>query len=114
MIAEELRCLRALNHTSEPDGEMCVPFIIIQEATYYDRAKVKRHVRRLARKGYAEYFRALWSDEGLPAGAGYCVTRAGREFVKANSSRVNIPFGVRKIAAGGLLLKVFECGEIWI
>lgn len=39
---------------------------------------VRRTVRALARKGLAEYRRGLWTDEGTPAGSGYCATDAGR------------------------------------
>lgn len=78
MLNEKSRqCLAALANTTAPDGEMCVGFLPIQEATGLDRQTVRRIVRALARKGFAEYWRGLWNDEG-PAGAGYCITPAGR------------------------------------
>ena len=72
-------CLAALNNMSEPDGEICVPFAPIMSATELDRKTVRRNIRRLARKGYAEYFRGLCTDKGELAGAGYCITKAGRK-----------------------------------
>jgi len=42
------------------------------------RAAVRRIVRHLARKGLAEFHRALQDDAGAVAGAGYCVTATGR------------------------------------
>lgn len=42
-----------------------------------DRSRVRRSCRALARKGLAEYHCGLWNDEGEPAGAGYCVSKAG-------------------------------------
>lgn len=46
-----------------------------------DVREVRRIVRCLARKGLAEYWRGLWSDDG-PAGGGYCITPAGRAKLK--------------------------------
>lgn len=40
-------------------------------------AKVRRAVRGLARKGLVEFFRTSWTDEGVPNGAGYGLTKAG-------------------------------------
>ncbi len=77
-MTDSEKCLDALNVLSDPDGEMCRPFAPIMDATGLDRKTVRRNIRALARKGYAEYFRALWTDGGEPAGAGYCITKAGR------------------------------------
>ena len=79
MTPDAIKCLQVLNELSEPNGEMCVPFLPIMSHTELDRKTVRRNVRALARKGLAEYFRGLWSEEtDLPAGAGYCITRKGR------------------------------------
>ncbi len=37
---------------------------------------VRRHCRKLARKGLLEYGKGLWNDEG-PAGSGYRITKNG-------------------------------------
>ena len=57
--------------------EYYVPFKPLQDATGYDRKAVRRSVRALARKGLAEYSRGLWTEDGEPAGAGYCLTDEG-------------------------------------
>lgn len=82
MIIEEQRCLKALYKSTVPDGEMCVHFLTIQKATGFDRARVRRHVRRLARKGFAEYYKGLWGYDDRPAGAGYCISKAGQDELK--------------------------------
>ena len=41
------------------------------------RQKIRRAVRALARKGYTQYHRAMWSDDGEPRGAGYGLTEKG-------------------------------------
>lgn len=79
MIKAELNCLEVLNGLSSPRAEMCLHFKTIQKYTGYDRRTVRLHVRRLARKGFAEYAKGLWTEDGYPAGAGYCITEAGRE-----------------------------------
>lgn len=52
-------------------------FAPIMRETGLDRATVRRACRSLTRKGYAEYCRALWTEDGEPAGAGYAATKAG-------------------------------------
>ena len=61
------------------------PFKPICQQTGMDRKEVRRRVRRLARNGYAEFCSGLWSEDGMPAGSGYCITKAGREFLKAQT-----------------------------
>lgn len=79
MTPDAKKCLAALNELTSPNGEMCVPFRPLCDRTELDRRTVRRNVRALARKGLAEYFRGLWNEEGdAPAGAGYCITKAGR------------------------------------
>ncbi len=79
MTPDAIKCLNALNQFSEPDGELVRPFITIMRETGLNRKTVRRHVRALARKGLAEYFRGLWSEEtDQPAGAGYSITHKGR------------------------------------
>lgn len=74
------KCLEALDDCTEPRGELCAPFVEIEQRTGFDRRAVRLHVRELARLGLAEYHRALWSDDG-PAGAGYSISEAGRAAV---------------------------------
>lgn len=44
---------------------------------------IRRTVRALARKGLAIYEKGLWSDDGMPAGAGYALTQAGSDMADA-------------------------------
>lgn len=90
MIEGQKHCLNALHGLTYP-GECCVPFLPLQDFTGYDRKTVRRHVRALARKGLAEYFRGLWTDEGQPAGAGYCITNTGIEAVNKLSVIAPVP-----------------------
>lgn len=69
--------LRALKEETHPEGEFCVPFAPIIHRTGFDRRKVRLGVRRLARAGFAKYYRGLCRDDGEFAGAGYCITREG-------------------------------------
>ena len=78
MTPDAMKCLDALEELTAPNGEMCMPFAPIMNHTELDRKTVRRHVRALARKGYAEYFRGLCTEDGDFAGAGYCITKTGR------------------------------------
>jgi hypothetical protein len=70
----ETKVLRFLVDNCDPDYG-CFPFDCIKVGL--DRATIRRACRSLKRKGFTEYERGLWSDEGKPAGAGYRATKAG-------------------------------------
>lgn len=75
--------LWALNEISRPGGELCVPFKYIASTLgRSDVPEVRRVTRQLARKGLAEYYRGLFTDDGDMAGSGYCITEAGRAALK--------------------------------
>lgn len=38
--------------------------------------------RSLTDRGYAFYTRGLWSDDGIPAGAGYGITEKGAQYLE--------------------------------
>jgi hypothetical protein len=80
---EQVDVLLALEELTRPDGEMCVPFAPLMTYARADRKTVRRICRYLARRGLAEYHRALWTEDGEPAGAGYCITKAGIEKLQA-------------------------------
>ncbi len=42
--------------------------------------------RSLTDRGFAEYCRGLWDEDGMPAGAGYRITEAGRRYLETLSS----------------------------
>lgn len=72
------RCLRRLAALREANGsESYAGFAAIGRRTGLDRATVRRAVRALARRGFAEYQRGLYTYEGRFAGAGYRITDAG-------------------------------------
>lgn len=63
-------------------------FAGLMKQTGLDRKTVRRCCRSLRRKGLAVFESGLWSDEGEPAGSGYCSTQAGRDLIdKENSSQ---------------------------
>lgn len=71
-------CLLALHQTTLPDGEMCVPFAVIQDETKLDKAVVRDSVQWLSHYGLAEFYNGLVTDEGLLAGSGYCISQSGK------------------------------------
>ena len=79
---EQAACLDALVASSQPEGEYCVPFRVIEHGTNYDRATVRKNLRELAVMGLAEFWRGLTTEDGAFAGAGYCATRAGIEVME--------------------------------
>jgi hypothetical protein len=69
----EARVLACLLEDSRATGEMCLHFATIEYRTDLERKIVRRACRSLARKGLAEFFKGLCTDDGEFAGAGYCV-----------------------------------------
>lgn len=90
MSPDAKKCLSALYELTAKNGEMCMPFRPLMDRTELDRKTVRRNVRALARKGLAEYFRGLWTEDGEPAGAGYCITAAG--VVEAEKDLTPVPW----------------------
>lgn len=54
----------------------------IARSTKLKREDVRRACRSLARKGLTQYCRGLWSEDGVPGGAGYSATRSAVEALK--------------------------------
>lgn len=72
--ANERKVLRALEDAWRDDGDFCVlPFRSISKRTRLSRAKVRIACRSLRRKGFAEFHRGCWTEDGEPAGSGYSV-----------------------------------------
>ena len=52
-------------------------FATIAAESGLPRKDVRRTVRSLARKGFAEFGKGLWTEDGEPAGSGYRCTDEG-------------------------------------
>ena len=58
-------------------------FDSLARRTQIPRRQIRLDVRRMARKGWTLFGRGLWTDEGKPAGSGYCITPAGRRSLQS-------------------------------
>lgn len=78
----ERQCLRVLadEYSSECN---CLYMRYIAQETKLDLVQVRRSVRSLARKGYAEYHRGLFNDDGQVAGSGYAASFEGAMLLNA-------------------------------
>jgi hypothetical protein len=87
MIAYENKTLAALATARIDDGDYCyLSFAVIAERACIPRSKVRRAVRGLARKGFAEFRRGLWTEDGKPAGSGYrCTPKGLGHYLEATS-----------------------------
>lgn len=74
----QIQCLKALIKVLE-DGEpgFYTPFQPICKRTGLDRKTVRKAIRALARKGFAEYEKGLCDYDGEFRGAGYRPTETG-------------------------------------
>lgn len=81
MSPNQEKVLKALDkHYSEDFGFLS--FAVIHRVSEVPRDLVRRTVRALARKGYAEFSNGLWDGDG-PRGSGYRITKAGQTALKA-------------------------------
>jgi hypothetical protein len=70
--------LSELRYSFDAEGQLCfISFDPLARLTGLDRKTVRRACRALRRKGFAQFGRGLWTDDGEPAGSGYAITRAG-------------------------------------
>lgn len=72
----ERKVLGKLVYSYSEDDWRAWHFKGLVRETGLELKQVRRACRSLAKKGYARYERALWSDDG-PAGAGYRATKEG-------------------------------------
>lgn len=87
MLEHHQRVLRQLDKMTYR-GEAYVGFTPLASSLGMSRGEVRRIIRHLARKGLAEYERALVDETtGLFAGAGYCITPAGLEALAREDGR---------------------------
>ena len=90
---QDISVLEALSVRGSVGEPWFYPFKSIAEITRLDIQEVRRRVRRLARKGYAEFSKGLWTEDGEPAGSGYAITPAGRQALAAPSPEPKIMDG---------------------
>lgn len=74
---KERKCLKSL--ADVPEIGWCKFFSMVAEDTGLTKKEVRRAVRALSKKGFAEYIRGLLDESGDPGyfGSGYCATQAG-------------------------------------
>lgn len=72
----ELRILAVLSEGTEDFGYF--GFDTLSRRTQFERRQVRLDVRRMARKGWTQFGKGLWTEDGEPAGSGYCITDLGR------------------------------------
>jgi hypothetical protein len=78
MSPDEMKALTALAQAYSDYEDFCyLSFKGVATRSGLDPKIIRRTVRSLARKGFAEYGRGLWNDDGRMAGSGYCCTKAG-------------------------------------
>lgn len=75
----EAKSFKAWSETSE-DFDV-ISFDTISRNSGVEISKVRRAVRGLARKGLTKFYRTSWTDEGELHGAGYGLTKEGRELI---------------------------------
>lgn len=81
LVGYERKALLAWAETRE-DWDI-IGFAGIAAKGGIDLPRVRRAVRGLARKGLAKFHQTSFDDEGVPKGAGYGLTKEGRELLES-------------------------------
>ena len=80
LTESQRREMKILNVLDDCCGDFgFVTFAFLSARTGIDQRQVRVDVRRMARKGWTEYGKGLWTESGEPAGSGYAITDAGRQ-----------------------------------
>lgn len=83
MLAAETRALATLCQ-AQGDWDF-LSFKLISKRSGLDLVTTRHAVRSLAARGYAEFARGLWTEDGTPAGSGYHATEGGRDYCRTIS-----------------------------
>lgn len=81
LVGYEAKAFAAWKDT--PDDFDVINFATVAKRSEMDISKVRRAVRGLARKGLAKFYQVSWTDEGQPHGAGYGLTKEGRDLLSS-------------------------------
>lgn len=99
---DQALCLKSLEQHYNPSDGTCIYFRTIAAETGLTFDEVRRHVRAAAGDGLAKYHKGLWTEDGEPAGAGYCITEKGLEYLeqlRANICDQIVPSDIRVMLA---------------
>lgn len=78
----ERKVLEVLEANTRRDGEMCISFSYIEGETKLGLKTIRKACRSLARRGLAQFFRGLMTEDSEVAGSGYCISYDGELFLK--------------------------------
>lgn len=78
---KERKVLKVLAEDYAPDEWGAYSFAPLCKITKLERKEVRRACRSLAKKGLAQFERALVDGDGVPAGAGYRATEQGAALI---------------------------------
>jgi DNA-binding IclR family transcriptional regulator len=82
ILASHRKVLEVLGEEGcDIDGFNYLTFAMISNRTQMDRREVRRIARHLARKGWTEYGKGLWTEDGELFGSGYRITPEGAEAI---------------------------------
>ena len=80
---------KVLGALAECDYGWCdysyMDFAGLSEQTGLDRKAVRAACRSLKDKGLAQFRNGLWTEDGEPAGSGYSLSDAGKEYAHAEA-----------------------------
>lgn len=83
---DEAKCLEILDKSYGND--LVYSFSYYEADTGLDRKRVRRAIRSLARRGFAEYHKGLMDDDGMVAGSGYIGTKKGSDFLQEQQQKL--------------------------
>lgn len=80
---KEKKVLKVLVEVFDSEAN-CLFFWYLAKRTKLQKLEVRRACRSLKKKGFVNYIRGLFDDDGMVAGSGYCATEEGVKIINPN------------------------------
>ncbi len=65
--------------------EYCVNYAYLDGVKGMHRKELEPVIKHLKELGYITFWRGLMDDDGVPAGSGWCRSRAGNDYVEEHN-----------------------------
>lgn len=81
LTTEDKKVLEVFMEQTDTWGEVCLNVKNLLNTTKLEEKEIRKCCRNLTQLNLIEYVRGLMDDDGKVAGAGYCITQSGKDYI---------------------------------